>query len=538
MAVSPARQETAPNLVQVFSLAELREKGSKVIKVGRKQILLWHSEKGIFACNNRCPHEGYPLKEGTMSDGCILTCNWHNWKFDLENGDTLVGGDKLRRYPVQLRGDEIWLDVSDPPGAERAAAALDNLKDSFRRLEFDRMAREIARLSAADADPLDAVRAAFTWTHDRLEYGATHAQAAAPDWLALRQEFAGDEADQLVPLVEIVGHLAYDSLREQAYPFPQEVSPYNEDAFVQAIEGEDETATIALLRGALKAGLGFGELEPALARAALAHYEDFGHAAIYVHKTGQLIDHIGAQSAKPLLLALVRSLCYAFREDLIPEFRSYAHNLGALTAKLADSPKGTIAAEDFHGLSAKQAMALCVSSGASRQSLFDALLGTAAWNMLHFDQSFEQRYDRPVSDNVGWLDFTHAITFAEVVKALCEKQPSLWPQGLLQMACFAGRNSGYVDGDQDVSPWRVPDADAFFTQAGQGLFDHGLFEHIVSCHLMKTWAAARTLAASDPKAAWVPDLTAALKRFFNSPIKRRHGRRTARQSITFVALEG
>jgi phenylpropionate dioxygenase-like ring-hydroxylating dioxygenase large terminal subunit len=54
----------------------------------------------------------------------VLTCNWHNWKFDLESGVTLVGGDPLRRYPVQVRDDEVWIDVADPPAAARQEAAL------------------------------------------------------------------------------------------------------------------------------------------------------------------------------------------------------------------------------------------------------------------------------------------------------------------------------------------------------------------------------------------------------------------------------
>lgn len=33
---------------------------------------------GLFACVNRCPNEGYPLREGTLSgspDSCLLICN-------------------------------------------------------------------------------------------------------------------------------------------------------------------------------------------------------------------------------------------------------------------------------------------------------------------------------------------------------------------------------------------------------------------------------------------------------------------------------
>ncbi|MEO2091127.1 MAG: Rieske (2Fe-2S) protein, partial [Gemmataceae bacterium] len=39
----------------------------------------------IRAISNRCPHEGYPLHQGVLKQ-CVLTCNWHNWKFDLRDG--------------------------------------------------------------------------------------------------------------------------------------------------------------------------------------------------------------------------------------------------------------------------------------------------------------------------------------------------------------------------------------------------------------------------------------------------------------------
>ena len=106
--------------VRAATLEELPVGRRKLFKRNGKQIALFRSDKGLFACNNRCPHEGYPLMEGRLSDGCILTCNWHNWKFDLERGETLIGGDRLRRYPVEQRDGAVWLDLSDPPAAERA----------------------------------------------------------------------------------------------------------------------------------------------------------------------------------------------------------------------------------------------------------------------------------------------------------------------------------------------------------------------------------------------------------------------------------
>ncbi len=520
-------------LVHVGSLEALAAEGRRLVKVGRKQIALFHSAKGVFACNNRCPHEGYPLTEGSLAEGCVLTCNWHNWKFDLDSGETLVGGDTLRRYPVRIRGDEIWLDVADPPPAARAAKALEGLRSSFRRHDYDQMAREISRLQRSGADPLDALRGAIDWTHDRLEFGTTHAHAAAPDWLALREGLAAEDPAALVPLVEVVGNLAWDTLREPAYPYAEGRASYSPEALVEAIEREDEAAAVALLRGALAEGLEFRDLEHPLAIAALAHYQDFGHALIYVYKTGQLIDRLGPATAEPLLLALLRSLVYAQREDLIPEFRAYGGALASWDGK----GRSPVEAADLTGLGVPQALERTLESSADPQALFDALLGAAAWQQLHFDLARQDRYEQPISQNVGWLDFTHAITFGNAVHVLCRRNPELWPSGLLQMACFLGRNARYVDPELNVEAWAVSDPAAFFDTAFEGLLDHGAPEYIVSCHLVKLLTAVREEVTAAPDAAWAPTLLAATRRFLESPLKRKHSLRTAYQAAAFTAIE-
>jgi len=530
--------------VAVADLEKLRDRGRLVVKVGRKQIAMFLRGETIHACNNRCPHEGFPLSEGVLSqseDGaCLLTCNWHNWKFDLESGDTLVGGDRLRRYPVRVADGKVWLDPSDPPAEMRAAAALTALADSFPDHEVDRMAREIARLSRAGRDPLDAVRAAIGWTHDRFEFGTTHAYAAAADWLALRAEKAGgDPVLGLSLLVEAVGHMAWDSLRHPSFPFPPGQADYDPDTLVAALEAEDEAAACAQIRGALAAGLKFGDLESALARAALAHYADFGHSAIYTLKTGQLIGRLGPEVAEPLLLALVRALIYGSREDLIPEFKDYARALQAWpdAAQARVQDRGP-APEDFIGLGVRAALERCLDFAANRQGLYEALLGAAGWNLLHFDRAVEARNDGPVSDNVGWLDFTHALTFANAVRHLCDRTPALWPQGLLQMACFVGRNAAYTDADLDTKPYRIYTQDAFFNTSIERIFDHGQFEYIVAAHQLKTFMAAREEALAAPNAPGRGHVLDGVNRLLSSPIKRRFGLRTARQSLDFVAREG
>jgi nitrite reductase/ring-hydroxylating ferredoxin subunit len=533
MALPEPRRDSAEHLVRVADLDDLAGKGTKVVKVGRKQIALFKTDSGVYACNNRCPHEGYPLVEGNITGGCVLTCNWHNWKFDLESGETLIGGDRLRRYPVTVEDGQVWLDVSDPPAEELQARAMHNLYDCFRREETIRMARELARLQRAGGDPLDAVRAAFEWTLDRFEFGATHAQGGAADWLALRDSHARDEAERLVPLVEIIGHLCHDSLRETAYPFTQTSAAYEAAALLAAIEDEDEDAAVAQVRGALAGGLGFAELERPLCQAALAHYNDFGHALIYLNKTGELIAHLGEEAAEPLLLSLVRMLVNTSREDLIPEFRSYADALEAWDGRGAARP----AAADFAGLSAKHAMALCVEASGDPVALYHVLLEAGAWQMLHFDTSAQARTDGPISQNVTWLFYTHLFTFANAVRTACERYPAQWPRALLQMACFVGRNARYVDAQQDTSQWAVPDAKLFLDETMRSLFDHAQPEFIVSCHLVKILTAVRSETEAAPDAPWVPVLLAATNRFLNSPLKRRHILRSAKQALDFVEIE-
>ena len=53
----------------------------------------------------------------------------------------MVEGDTLRRYPVALDGDDVILDLSDPPGEARIAAALEEIREAMDKEEYDRMAR-------------------------------------------------------------------------------------------------------------------------------------------------------------------------------------------------------------------------------------------------------------------------------------------------------------------------------------------------------------------------------------------------------------
>ena len=53
---------------KAISLAKLEKSSKAVVKLSGKQILLIKAGSAVYALNNRCPHEGFPLSEGTLSD--------------------------------------------------------------------------------------------------------------------------------------------------------------------------------------------------------------------------------------------------------------------------------------------------------------------------------------------------------------------------------------------------------------------------------------------------------------------------------------
>jgi nitrite reductase/ring-hydroxylating ferredoxin subunit len=515
---------------------KLAKDGRAVVRVDGKQIALFETPQGIFACNNRCPHEGYPLREGTLDDQCRLTCNWHNWKFDLKTGDNAFGGDRLRTYPVELRGNEVWIDVAEPAFEERCAELMQNLREAFNDNEYDRMAREIARLRLIGADPLNAVRAAIDWSWNRFEFGWTHAYAGAADWLQLYEERGNDPEAQLICLIETVGHIADDILREPIYPFLDATRPWDEKAFVAAIDIEDEETAIAILNGALQENLPWSQLERAFATAALLHYNGFGHSLIYVTKVEPLLKRLGDSVKAPLLRSLAREFVYTTREEYLPEFRGYA----AALANWGEGGNGRpLNGSDLAGLNAAKAMALVSTHGNEPPlQLYKAVLGMSAHALLHFDLTIMNSVDRPIADNASWLDVTHGITFSNAARTVCAKYPELWPQALLQIALQAGRNAGFLDADVERSQWAVRNPDKFFDGSVEGLFDHGREEFIVSVHLIKTLLAAREEHCAGIAGGPASPVLEGVNRFLNSPLKFKHARRVARQAIAFVELDG
>jgi nitrite reductase/ring-hydroxylating ferredoxin subunit len=56
---------------------------------GDLDLLLVHSDAGIAAIEDRCPHMAAPLSVGSL-DGCVVHCPLHRGAFDLRDGNVVV----------------------------------------------------------------------------------------------------------------------------------------------------------------------------------------------------------------------------------------------------------------------------------------------------------------------------------------------------------------------------------------------------------------------------------------------------------------
>lgn len=97
--------------VSVAKRADLEAGTSRVIEVNGKTIALFNVDGTFYAIDNTCLHRGGPLGEGFLS-GCIVTCPWHGWEYDVATGKNLMNPVlAVACYPVRIEADDIHIEV-------------------------------------------------------------------------------------------------------------------------------------------------------------------------------------------------------------------------------------------------------------------------------------------------------------------------------------------------------------------------------------------------------------------------------------------
>jgi thiamine pyrophosphate-dependent acetolactate synthase large subunit-like protein/nitrite reductase/ring-hydroxylating ferredoxin subunit len=113
---------------KVADLDDLPEGRIKTVTAGVTTLCLSHYQGQWAAMDNRCPHQGGPLGEGSIETGvdgeCWIRCPWHGWDFHPLTGKPPGGHEDSGQglYPVEVRGDEIFVGLEPDAAHERTAS--------------------------------------------------------------------------------------------------------------------------------------------------------------------------------------------------------------------------------------------------------------------------------------------------------------------------------------------------------------------------------------------------------------------------------
>jgi pyruvate oxidase len=118
------------NWYKVAELDELPEGRVKTVTASVHSMALTHIDGAYYAMENRCPHQGGPLGEGSIEVGkdgsCMLRCPWHGWDFDPKTGLPPGGHENTgqQMFPVETRDDGIYVAIEED---EPHAATVTNV---------------------------------------------------------------------------------------------------------------------------------------------------------------------------------------------------------------------------------------------------------------------------------------------------------------------------------------------------------------------------------------------------------------------------
>ncbi|HKJ58490.1 MAG TPA: Rieske 2Fe-2S domain-containing protein, partial [Halobacteriales archaeon] len=280
---------------RVASLSELRGAGRLRVTADGRAIGLFHHEGEVYAVDDRCPHMGFPLTRGTVEDG-VLTCHWHHARFELSCGDTFDPfADDVPTYPVEVRGDDVWVDVdpepTEPPEEHWSRRLEDGLEEDLSLV----IAKSVIGLDDADVPPDEPLRIG-------VEFGTSYREDGWASGLTTLAAMANlgdfvDREDRRRALYVGLSAVADDCAGEPPF-FAQDAFRADdlsaarlENWFRENVEVRDADGAERVLRTAIREELPPSAVVSMLVGAATDHrYLDSGHQIDFVNKAVETVE--------------------------------------------------------------------------------------------------------------------------------------------------------------------------------------------------------------------------------------------------------
>ena len=452
--------------VRVGSLSELRDRCCMVVNAKGNDVAVFYQDGKVFAVDNRCPHMGFPLQRGSVKDG-ILTCHWHHARFDLASGGTFDQfADDVRSFPTEIRGDEVWVDVS--PRADVRTHQKQRLHDGLER----NIPLVIAKAVIALLDSEESAAEPFSIG---LDFGTHYRQAG---W--------GQGLTMLTCMMKLLPNLAAEDRSRALYhglsavardcdgmpprfsihPLPGNMTdvPTLKRWFRRFVEVRDSEGAERCIVSAVRAGADQQQIADLLFAAVTDHrYIQIGHPCDFTNKALQALDIAGwePERAESVLASLAAGYANADRMeesnawrnpiDLIAILERAFEQLPGALEQGARAPKGKWAGReglvstllDEDPQAAVDALLAALRDGVAMDELAGTVAYAAALRIARFH----------ISNEFGdWDTALHTFTFANAVH-----------QGLRRVASpdllrgvFDAAMSIYLDRFLNVPAARMP----------------------------------------------------------------------------------
>ncbi len=146
-----AKERTQLVWHKVLERDELPEGRVKTVVAGHKSLCLTHFEGRHAALDNRCPHQGGPLGEGSIEKG-LLRCPWHGWDYHPCTGKAPGFDDGVETFQIEERGDGVYVGL--PAESEHRRTVSDVIAETFTNWGLDAVFGMVGHSNLGLADAL------------------------------------------------------------------------------------------------------------------------------------------------------------------------------------------------------------------------------------------------------------------------------------------------------------------------------------------------------------------------------------------------